>query len=99
MLVKMNLRDLNKDMLVKLIETIQKDKEKRIDELEELLEEYKSVVTSKNCNKEGCECLTIEGFSHSKILRASELFICDNCQKYTCEEHIGMRTSYCAQCY
>ena len=34
MLVKMNLRDLNNDMLVKLIETIQKDKQKRIDKLE-----------------------------------------------------------------
>ena len=91
----MNLRDLNKDMLIKLIETIQKDKQKKIDELEKLLEEYKSVVTTKKFNKDGCECLTIEGESNSKILKGSELFTCDSCYKYTCENHgyFGMRTA------
>ena len=97
----MDLRDLNKDMLVKLIETVQRDKQKKIDELEKLLEEYKSVVTSKKCNKNGCECLTIEGENNSKILKGSELFTCDSCYEYTCEKHgyFGMRTAYCAECY
>ena len=96
----MNLRDLNKDMLIKLIETIQKDKQKKIDELEALLEQYKSVVTIKRCNEEKCHCLTIEGDNRSKILKGSELFMCDSCYKYTCEEHgyFGMRTVYCKKC-
>jgi hypothetical protein len=93
------LRNLNKDMLIQLVETIGRDKQKRIDELENLLEKYKSVVTTKKCNTEGCKAMTIEG-ERSLILVGPEMYRCDNCVEYTCENHgrVGMRFRYCTEC-
>ena len=87
-------------MLIKLIETIQKDKQKKIDELEALLRQYKSVVTTKKCNEKGCKALSIEGEYISKILVGPELYKCQGCYEYVCEDHLyaGINTIYCSKC-
>ena len=80
----MNLRDLNKDVLIKLIQTIQRDKQKRIDELESLLSEITSI---KRCNKEGCKALTIQGNSISKNIVGTEMYTCASCGENMCYDH------------
>ena len=91
----MNLRDLNKDMLIKLIETIQKDKQKKIDELESLLVEITSV---RRCNKEGCKAVTIQGNWISKIIVGTEMYTCASCGENMCHDHKDLANCLCLHC-
>ena len=93
----MNLRDLNKDMLIKLIETIQKDKQKKIDELESLLAEITSV---RRCNKEGCKAVTIQGNWISKIIVGTEMYTCASCGENMCYDHCykDLENCLCLHC-
>ena len=96
----MKLTDLNKDMLVKLVETIQRDKQKRIDELEHLVKMYQSVVTIRRCNREGCKALTISGVDVEQIIVEPQMYVCYNCGEDMCDDHseYRMRYFYCLKC-
>jgi hypothetical protein len=106
------LRNLNKDMLIKLVETIGRNKQKRIDELENLIKIYQSVTSVWKCETEGCKVVEIEGCKIGK-LQDIEVHICYSCgqnkvkviyyeteEQKACENHCTYRMGYfyCTKC-
>jgi hypothetical protein len=93
------LRNLNKDMLIKLVETIGRNKQKRIDELENLIKIYQSVTSVWKCETEGCKVVEIEGCKIG-TLQDIEVHICYSCGQKACENHCTYRMGYfyCTKC-
>jgi hypothetical protein len=85
-------------MLIKLVETIGRDKQKRIDELESLIKE---VTITKQCSVKGCDAVTIKGHHISKIISGKKVRTCDSCGDDICVDHgyKYMKSYYCLNCY
>ena len=87
----MNLREMNKDMLIKIIETIEKKHEKEIKERDKLLEIYRRIGCIKTiyCNEKSCDAGRITGSfscSNDYLINAEKIGSCD-CGLYFCDKH------------
>jgi hypothetical protein len=91
----MSLYELNKDMLIKLIMTIQEDTSKELNEIIDFL--ISCPRNFKKCEMENCKALGISekivGVLLNDInlvpLRCNYIKQCDNCLKIYCDKHIS----------
>ena len=88
----MNLRDMNKDMLIKIIETIEEKHEKEIEEKDKFLDIYRRIGCIQNiyCNEKFCDAqrITTSLFScgDDYLINAEKIGRCD-CELYFCDKH------------
>ena len=87
------LHTLNKDMLVKLVETIQKEKDREIVRLSELLYDY-TTVDKRRCQEKNCNAFSING---EEFILCQYIHICPACEAAYCEKHakLGMACPTC----
>ena len=98
----MNLRDMNKDMLIKIIETLQKPLNERIKELEDVLKEFDiekcnvcdTYVTDGHaycgqCDFRCCETCAKKLIHHFESWNLSGVDMCNGCMKTYCHYCLG----------
>ena len=80
------LHTLNKDMLVKLVETIQKDKDKEISRLEELLHRYNY---TEQCQMKNCKAFVLYANPENVYVRCKYMVTCSFCNASLCDKHLN----------
>lgn len=96
------LYQLNKDELVKLVETIQQDLKKELEfckdqiEMYEYMGEFETYICFKTT--EGCKAMWTTNFRRDEYRYCEEMTVCKKCRKDFCDKHGNISRSECLNC-
>ena len=96
------LYELNKDMLVKLVYTIQADTKKELEKCEEELEFILSETISSvdRCSeyKNGCKAMRLYLFVKDRYRECEDMVFCNMCGLHFCNNHCDTDLQICISC-
>ncbi len=93
---------LNKDELVKLVETIAKDLKKELEFCKDQIEmyEYMGNMETYTCfeNTNGCKAMHVTNFRSDEYRYCDTMRTCKKCRKSFCNIHGDLSTNTCKNC-
>ena len=99
------LHELNRDMLIKLVETVNVKWKRELElvksELEELRNFIKCSAYVHSCSVEFCKAMEIENTRDSVYLHCKDIHECSDCSRLICDKHavkIDPEITLCDKC-
>ncbi len=103
------LYELNKDMLVNLVETISRDLKKELEQCKKELEEYADKIDMiyettdeifvQNCSADNCKALWCSNDRTKSVYKYCKIMtFCNECGYSFCDAHINSETDICYKC-
>ena len=96
------LHELNRDMLVKLVETVNVKWKRELELVKSELEELRNSSYVHSCSVEFCKAIEIENMRESIYLHCNDIHECSNCSRLICDKHAVMidpEITLCDKCW